>query len=315
LLGWRIRHVGGTDVVVPFQAENATGEQKEPAGAPARPSGVHKVTRVIVASCLLLGFVVACSTIPSGSASHPPATGQASMAPSSAPPSSASTPAPSAPVTPPTSTAPATVPSPRQVTQVTSAAQAAAVVFESNPLFGSVSQPIAGVIGQSSSYQASQSGDGFNVSVTLGSGDCPAGCINEHTWNYSVSGDGRVTLVNEQGDPFEAPTENVTPDPATVSVHLVAGPVCPVERNPPDPSCAPRPVPGATVVLHDPSGAEVGQASADSTGTATFSVPGGAYYLEAAGVQGLMRLPDPQAFSVLGGHSVSVVMEYDTGIR
>src|SRR5512146_1016884 len=30
-----------------------------------------------------------------------------------------------------------------------------------------------------------------------------------------------------------------------------AGPVCPVERTPPDPSCAPRAVPGARLLVQD----------------------------------------------------------------
>ena len=37
----------------------------------------------------------------------------------------------------------------------------------------------------------------------------------------------------------------------------LAGPICPVEKIPPDPACAPRPVAGAVVVVRDASGAEV----------------------------------------------------------
>ena len=227
-----------------------------------------------------------------------------------APPSPASSPSanPSAmPVTPTTS--------PISASHVNSPAQAAALVFASNPLFAAITPPGKGVVGQSSSYQAFQSGDGYSVAVTMGSGDCQAGCINNHTWNYTVSADGKVQLVSEQGDQIEVSSNHGTSDPATVTVKLVAGPVCPVERNPPDPSCAPRPVPTADVVLRDPSGAEVGRGSSDAAGQVVFTVPAGAYYVEAGAVSGLMRQAEPEAFSVVGGSSVILTLEYDTGIR
>lgn len=201
------------------------------------------------------------------------------------------------------------------ITDVSSPAQAAAVVFASNPLFGSVSQPIPSVIGQSSSYEAAQDGDGFSVAVTLGSGDCPAGCINHHTWTYSVSTTGTVKLVSEQGDQVDTPIDPGTSAPATITVHLAAGPTCPVQRDPPDPNCAPKPVVSAEVVLRDPIGAEVARATSDDQGTATFTVPGGAYYVEPASVPGYMGTAVAQAVSVPGGRSVAIQLDYDTGIR
>ena len=58
------------------------------------------------------------------------------------------------------------------------------------------------MIGQSAGYEVvPASGVGaFLVSVRVGWGDCPAGCINEHTWVYAVSPDGGVTLQSEGGD-------------------------------------------------------------------------------------------------------------------
>ena len=182
-------------------------------------------------------------------------------------------------------------------------------------MFNSIKAANAGSVGQAAAYDAQQSGDGFSVTVTMGSGDCLSGCINQHTWLYSVRSDGTVTLVSEQGDEVATTIDHGTSDPATVTVRLVAGPVCPVERNPPDPSCAPRPVPDAQVVLRDPSGNEVASGAADATGMVTFSVPGGAYYVETAAVQGLMRQAEAQAFAVPGGRSVTITLEYDTGIR
>lgn len=198
---------------------------------------------------------------------------------------------------------------------VTSAAQAAALVFATNPLFGSIKQEDAANVGQSASYTAAESGDGYAVSVTMGSGDCPSGCIVTHTWNYAVDRDGTVALVSEQGGEVEVSIDHGTADLATVAIRLVAGPVCPVEKTSPDPGCEPRPVPDAEVVLRDPTGKEVARASTGAGGEVDFFVPGGAYYAEAAAVEGLMGQAEPEAFSVPGGRSVTITLEYDTGIR
>jgi hypothetical protein len=198
---------------------------------------------------------------------------------------------------------------------VTSPSQAAALVFASNPIFSSISPTAKNALGQTSYYNASETGDGFAVSVTLGTGDCASSCITKHTWNYAVTRHGQVTLDTETGDPVDVPPSPGTSDPATVNVSLVAGPVCPVERNPPDPACAPRPVPDATVVLRDVSGAQVDRATSDASGKVTFTVAGGAYYIEPATIAGVMGEAQSTAFSVVGGGTVAVQVEYDTGIR
>jgi len=55
-------------------------------------------------------------------------------------------------------------------------------------------------------------GDGSHITVSLphygfsfGWGDCPAGCIYRHYWDYTVV-DGSVTLVREGGDPLPGAT-------------------------------------------------------------------------------------------------------------
>ncbi|HEY7023601.1 MAG TPA: hypothetical protein VH371_01430 [Candidatus Limnocylindrales bacterium] len=205
---------------------------------------------------------------------------------------------------------------PIAVAKVTTPSQAAAVVFASNPLFSSITPPTGlGAVGQSQSYSATTGDNEFLVTVTMGSGDCLSGCINQHTWNYSVSYDGKVTLVSEQGDPFEGSVDEGTTAPATVHLMLVAGPVCPVERNPPDPSCAARPVGNVPFVLRDAAGSQVASGTADSNGVATFTVPGGAYYVDPGPVGGMMLAPNPTAFAVPGGADFKVTLTYDTGIR
>jgi len=58
------------------------------------------------------------------------------------------------------------------------------------------------------------------------------------------------------------PSPIVSPaGPPSVSGVVTAGPVCPVERVPPGPSCAPRPVVGALIEGLDVSGQEVAHAT------------------------------------------------------
>src|SRR4051812_27054115 len=45
-----------------------------------------------------------------------------------------------------------------------------------------------------------------------------------------------------------------------------AGPVCPVERVPPESACAPRPVVGAVLVVRDAAGNEVARATTGTDG-------------------------------------------------
>lgn len=58
------------------------------------------------------------------------------------------------------------------------------------------------------------SGDGNEIRFMLfrdhiqflfryGYGDCPAGCINEHTWYFNVFKDGTVQFAGEDGDPLD----------------------------------------------------------------------------------------------------------------
>jgi hypothetical protein len=171
------------------------------------------------------------------------------------------------------------------------------------------------MIGQSSWYEAYQDGDGFRVDITVGQGDCQAGCIDKHTWSYHVSVNGTVELIGETGDPIDVPPGQGGDGDLQLTVSLVAGPRCPVERNPPDPNCAPTPVEGSTVTVFKPDGTVQATGTTNADGQVTLDVPAGAYYVEAGEVDGLMAPPDAQAFSALAGDQVGLAMVYDTGIR
>jgi hypothetical protein len=189
------------------------------------------------------------------------------------------------------------------------------LVLASNERYAHVGPLPPDLVGATTWYEASLTLDGFSVAVTLGSGDCEAGCIDKHTWTYHVDYDGTVTLTGDTGDSVEYRTPTGLEGPATLTVHLVAGPVCPVERVPPDPSCAPRPVVDGEIVVYSPGGVEVARGRSDDTGTVSLDVPGGAYYVEALPVDGLMRTPEAQAFSVPSGGTAGLLFGYDTGIR
>ena len=94
-----------------------------------------------------------------------------------------------------------------------------------------------------------------------------------------------------------------------------AGPTCPVERTPPDPSCAPRPVVGAVLIIRDASGGDFAKVTTDAMGAFQVSVPAGAYVIEPQPATGLMGTPAPQPVTVQDGSVAKVDLVYDTGIR
>jgi hypothetical protein len=229
-------------------------------------------------------------------------------------PGPSTSPAPTTSPNPSTQPTPAPSPTTPVVTQVSSAAQAAAVVFAREGI-RRMGPLLPDLIGQSSWYEAYEEANGFAVKITVGSGDCQAGCIERHTWTYHVDYDATVTLVGDEGDDIGLPPASGTPDPLTLRVSLTAGPVCPVERNPPDPACAPRPVVNVEIAVYDVSGGQVASAVSGEDGVATLQLPAGAYYVVAPPVEGLMGGAEPLAFAGVGGDSVALAVSYDTGIR
>ena len=250
-------------------------------------------------------LLVACSggAVASPSASTPAASTPAASAPAASAPA-ASTPAAS----------------PSVGGAVAGPEDAVARVVAHEPRLAGITALDTNLIGQSSWYEvAPGSGAGeYLVSVRVGWGDCIAGCIHKHDWQYAVSADGTVTVQSETGDPVPAEVWPAASQPGgETGLQLVAtaGPVCPVETNPPDPSCAPRVVPGAQIVVQDASGTTVAEVTLDLGGLAFVALPAGSYTVVAGPVDGLMGTPAPVGASVIEGAAAVVELNYDTGIR
>lgn len=114
------------------------------------------------------------------------------------------------------------------------------------------------------------------------------------------------------------PAGSAVPTPGVAILHgtVSAGPVCPVERNPPDPACADRPVAGAVLVVLDATGGEVARVTSGADGRFQVELGPGAYRLVPQPRQGLMGTAVPVAFQVEAGESPTpLAVSYDTGIR
>jgi hypothetical protein len=186
--------------------------------------------------------------------------------------------------------------------------RAVALVLSQDPRFGGIEARDPQLIGQAAWYEVAAEGDGWKVTVRIGWGDCPSGCINEHTWTYSVTAQGSVALASERGD--------VLPGQPGIGGVAMAGPTCPVVRDPPDSACADRPVVGAVLVLEDSAGREVARATTQGDGRFWIAVAPGSYRLVPQPVEGLLGTAQPMEVSVAVGEPVAdLLVSYDTGIR
>jgi hypothetical protein len=213
-------------------------------------------------------------------------------------------------------TRPGSTPEPQSVR---TSAQAVARVVATEPRLTGIAPFDTGLIGQSSWYTVEPaSGVGaFVVTVQVGWGDCPAGCINEHSWVYAVAPDGAVSVVSESGPavPAEAWPLPVGAGATGIGGIAVAGPVCPVETVPPDPDCAPRPVAGAVLVIRDGAGSEVARTTTEADGSFFVEVAAGDFVIEPQPVEGLMGTAAALEVTVVDGIAAQVQLDYDTGIR
>jgi len=95
----------------------------------------------------------------------------------------------------------------------------------------------------------------------------------------------------------------------------LAGPTCPVETDPPQPGCEPRPVSRAELLVRSEDGELILTARTGVDGTFEFEVPAGRYLLEPQPVEGLMGTAAQVEFEVTDTPVELPVLDYDTGIR
>jgi hypothetical protein len=100
------------------------------------------------------------------------------------------------------------------------ASEAAAIVVALDARFAGISPRDPGMVGQGSWYEAVPAASGWSVTVQLGWGDCPAGCISRHTWVYVVTSDGVASKVSETGDALpvaSGPIASAQPVPSALA--------------------------------------------------------------------------------------------------
>jgi hypothetical protein len=241
------------------------------------------IRTTLLATCALVLFISACAGEPSGASPSPT-------------PSASGT-----------------------ITAVTTPEQAVARVVLAEKRLAGIKTRDPALIGQASWYEvapASRVG-AFVVTVRIGWGDCEAGCMAEHRWQYAVTPAGAVSVVSEAGG---AVPDGAWPGASGggrtgIGGTATAGPVCPVERNPPDPACAARPVAGAVVIIADPSGREVARVTTGADGSFFVELAPGGYEVVPQPAKGLMGTAASQAVTVVAGVEAKVRLDYDTGIR
>ena len=248
---------------------------------------------------IALCVVAACSTAVGPGPSTSPAPG-----------SSAAVPSPSAPAGSGSATTPE---------------EAAALVLAADSRFASLGPKNPDLIGGCCFYEVTPTDDGHRVTVEIGWGDCPAGCINRHRWHYLVSRDGTVTLEREEGPAVPAGVpgqgggagdtgfDTGGGDVAGIRGTALAGPTCPVVTLN-DPNCADRPVVGATIRVVDVTGMVVATLVTDAAGTFSIELPPGPYQVRAEPTPDTMSPPAPVDVMV-GEGPIQVDLAYDTGIR
>lgn len=201
--------------------------------------------------------------------------------------------------------------------------RAVVMALQAQPLFVSDAVGDGGItlfdenaIGQANWYQVAR-GRNLNeilVTVRLGWGDCEAGCIDEHRYDYTIVNDAIAGVV-ESGVSFP-PFDFGPGGPSSLMVSASAGPTCPVESNPPDPACADRPVAEVAVTATPLEGlSRDGRTNVD--GTLTLSLPAGIYLVSAESATVGLPGAEPQSVLLaLGADGVgSLTFNFDTGIR
>jgi hypothetical protein len=107
------------------------------------------------------------------------------------------------------------------------------------------------------------------------------------------------------------------PQPTGIGGRVVAGPTCPVERNPPLPQCSPRPLAVRVRISRVGKRHLVKVVRSAADGHFKVFLPAGTYSVRGleVGQSPLPRPPSPFRVHVRSGRLTHVTITYDTGIR
>ncbi|MBV9349588.1 MAG: carboxypeptidase regulatory-like domain-containing protein [Patescibacteria group bacterium] len=113
------------------------------------------------------------------------------------------------------------------------------------------------------------------------------------------------------------PTRPKNENTGLVKGKIVLGPVCPVERIPPDPACSPKGFVSRITATSVSGGATVTYSTvSDANGYFSMTLAQGTYDIEGVNAQ-QVSLPRcaPEEITVMPGRTLSVSLYCDTGIR
>ncbi|HEV8360212.1 MAG TPA: hypothetical protein VGR28_07155 [Candidatus Thermoplasmatota archaeon] len=111
-------------------------------------------------------------------------------------------------------------------------------------------------------------------------------------------------------------TSDEGPGPDTgVMGRAMAGPQCPVQREPPDPSCADQPYQGRLVVTTADGATAIHEFDTDAQGRFRVGLPAGDYAIRSAAANTLPRCASDGPFTVVDHAMTEVMVQCDTGIR
>ncbi|MEE9416749.1 MAG: hypothetical protein V3V01_15800 [Acidimicrobiales bacterium] len=110
-------------------------------------------------------------------------------------------------------------------------------------------------------------------------------------------------------------SSGVQPGSATVEITAVAGPICPVESDPPSPECAAQPVEGAVIVVNNAAGDEIGRGTTDADGEVAIAVAPGEVIVVPQPVDGYMGTAKATDITLVDDQTAQIAVDYDTGIR
>ncbi len=112
-------------------------------------------------------------------------------------------------------------------------------------------------------------------------------------------------------------TAGAQPLQSGISGRVLAGPTCPVERFPPRPQCAPRPLAASLRIRRVETSSASKLAHSGANGRFRVLLPPGVYIIHALSENGspFPRPPADSRVQVRRGHLTRVTISYDTGIR